>query len=57
MTDMRRMSIAFPDDMDARILEIKKDDRFIRASYSEVVRRILERGLEALEAEQAKESA
>lgn len=45
MTDMRRVTIAIPDDLDKRILELKKDDRFVRGSYSEVVRQILERGL------------
>lgn len=46
MTDMRRVTIAIPDDLDRRILELKKDDRFVRRSYSEVVRQVLERGLE-----------
>lgn len=45
MTDMRRVTIAIPDDLDKRILELKKDDRFVRGSYAEVVRQILERGL------------
>lgn len=45
MTDMRRVTIAIPDDLDKRILELKKDDRFVRVSYAEVVRQILERGL------------
>lgn len=57
MTDMRRVTIAFPDDMDERILALRKEDRFIRCSYSEIVRRILERGFEALEDEQAQDSA
>lgn len=46
MTDMRRVTIAIPDDLDKRILELKKDDRFVRGSYAEVVRQILERGLD-----------
>ena len=57
MTDMRRVTIAFPDAMDERILKLRKENRFIRCSYSEIVRQILERGFEALEAEQAKDSA
>ena len=47
MTDMRRVTIALPDEIDRRILELKKDDRFVRLSYAEIVRRLLERGLEA----------
>lgn len=57
MTDMRRMTISLPDELDKRILALKKDDRFIRCSYSEVARQILERGFEVLEAERAQDSA
>lgn len=45
MTDMRRITIALPDSIDKRILELKKDDKFVRCSYSEIVRQLLERGL------------
>ena len=48
MTDMRRVTIPLPDEIDRRILELKKDDKYIRLSYAEVVRRLLERGLEAV---------
>lgn len=47
MTDMRRVTIPLPDEIDKRILEIKKDDRFIRLSYAEIVRKLLEIGLGA----------
>ena len=46
MTDMRRVTISLPEDIDKRILDMKKDDRFIRDSYSEVCRKLLEKGLE-----------
>lgn len=45
MTDMRRVTISLPDEIDRRILELKKDDRFIRLSYAEIVRKLLESGL------------
>lgn len=45
MTDMRRVTISLPDEIDRRILELKKDDRFVRCSYAEVVRQLLELGL------------
>lgn len=45
MTDMRRVTISLPDDLDRRILDLKKDDRFVRLSYSEIVRRLLLIGL------------
>ena len=47
MTDMRRVTISLPDEIDRRILDLKKDDRFILLSYSEIVRRLLESGLGA----------
>ena len=45
MTEMRRITIALPDELDKRILELRKDDRFVRLSYAEIIRRLLERGL------------
>lgn len=45
MTDMRRITISIPDDIDKKVLELKKDDRFIRASYSEIVRTLILLGL------------
>lgn len=46
MTEMRRITIALPDEIDRRILELRKDDRFVRLSYAEIVRRLLEKGLQ-----------
>ncbi len=51
MTDMRRVTIALPDELDRRILKLKAEDRFVRCSYSEVVRKLLEYGFSLLEAE------
>lgn len=45
MTNMRRVTISLPDDLDRRILELRKDERFIRCSYSDIVRQMLEHGL------------
>ena len=45
MTDMRRITIALPDEIDKRIIALRKDARFIRCSYAEIVRQLLERGL------------
>lgn len=45
MTDMRRITIALPDEIDRRILELRKDDRFVRCSYAEIVRQLLEHAL------------
>lgn len=53
MTDMRRITIALPDEIDKKILELRKDDRFIRCSYAEIVRKVLEQGLIAETADEA----
>jgi len=57
MTDMRRMTISMPDELDRRILELRKDDRFARCSYSEIVRQMLDQGFAALDAERPRDSA
>ncbi|GKH49022.1 hypothetical protein CE91St46_01330 [Eubacteriales bacterium] len=45
MTDMRRVTISLPEEVDKKILDLRKDDRFARCSYSEIVRMVLNRGL------------
>lgn len=58
MTDMRRITISLPNELDKRILDLKKDDRLIRYSYSKLVRQLLELGIEMFKAERAdKDSA
>lgn len=57
MTDMRRVTVSLPDDLDKQILELRKDDRFIRCSYSEIVRQMLDRGFSTFSAEQSQDSA
>lgn len=57
MTDMKRVTISLPEEYDRRILELRKNDRFIRCSYSEIARQLLERGLETINAERAQDSA
>ena len=56
MTDMRRMTVSLPDELDKRILELKKEERFARYSYSEIVRQMLGRGFDLFEAEKARDS-
>lgn len=51
MTDMRRVTISLPEETDKKILELRKDDRVIRCSYSEIVRQIVERGLDMVAAD------
>ena len=49
MTNMKRTSISFPPELAERIISLRKDDRFVRCSYSELVRMLAEYGLETLE--------
>ncbi len=50
MTNMRRVTVSLTKDMDKRILDLKKEDRFARCSYAEVVRQIVEHGLDEVKA-------
>lgn len=50
MTNMKRTTISFPDALTERIFDLRKDDRFKRCSYSELIRQLTEMGLAILEA-------
>lgn len=47
MTDMKRATISIPADLDNAIYELRKDERFARCSYSEIVRQLLAVGMKA----------
>lgn len=47
MTAMKRVSVAIPDELDQKILDLKKKGTG-RESYSEVVRQILDKGLASI---------
>lgn len=49
MTTMKRTTISFPDELTERIFAMRKDDRFTRCSYSELIRMLAEKGLELME--------
>lgn len=51
MTNMKRTSVSLPPELAARIISLRKDDRFIKCSYSELIRMLAEFGLETLERE------
>lgn len=53
MTEMRRISVAIPADLDRRLLEMRKEGRFIRCSYSEIVRRMVYQGMDMEKADEA----
>lgn len=46
MTENWRLSIAIPPELEQRIIELRKEERFCRMSYSELVRHLIVRALE-----------
>lgn len=57
MTNMKRTTVSFPDELTERIFALRKDERFIRCSYSELIRQLAEMGLATLNAEHEQDSA
>ncbi len=47
MTEMKRITVAFDDDIDKGIFELRKKDDYVKCSYSEIVRRLVRIGLQA----------
>lgn len=47
MTDMKRITVSFDDDVDRKILELRKHDDYVKCSYSEIVRKLVKLGLAA----------
>lgn len=48
MANTRRTSVSFPEELSERIYSLRKDDRFTRCSYSDLVRMLAEMGLEMM---------
>jgi metal-responsive CopG/Arc/MetJ family transcriptional regulator len=46
MTDMKRISVSLPDGMVAALDEIKQTDDFSDRPYSELIRTMIQRGLD-----------
>lgn len=53
MENVKRTTISFPTELAERIFALRKDDRFVRCSYSELIRQLTEKGLSLLDAERA----
>ena len=49
MAEMKRMAFVIDEDLERQILEMRKSDRFVRCSVSEIIRELVRRGLEATE--------
>ena len=46
VTNMKRVTVSLPDDVDKRLMKLKQTKKFSKSSYSEVIRQVLQRGLE-----------
>ena len=53
MTNMKRTTVSFPEELTERIFALRKDERFTRCSYSELIRQLAEKGLALLDEEKA----
>lgn len=47
MTNMKRVTITFDESIDNGIFNLRKEEGYIRCSYSEIVRRLVRIGLQA----------
>lgn len=47
MTDMRRITISLPDDLDAAVEVLKKSDQFKGRTYSQIIRYLLDLGVKS----------
>lgn len=47
MTDMKRITISVPEDMEDAIYNLREQDEYRRCSKSEMIRRLVEMGLKA----------
>ncbi|MCD8368288.1 MAG: hypothetical protein LUC48_09750 [Clostridiales bacterium] len=45
MTETRRITISIPADIEAKLIELRKTDEFCRMSWAELIRTMIERGL------------
>lgn len=49
MSNLKRMSISISEEMENKIVELRKTDEFCRCSYTEIIRRLLEAGVKVVE--------
>ena len=48
MTDMKRITISVPEDMEKAIYGLRKHDEYNRCSTSELIRQLVELGLQSV---------
>ena len=47
MTDMRRISVSFPDDISEQLEALKRTDRFAGRPYSDLIRYLVTLGIQS----------
>ena len=52
MTNMRRVTICIPDEINKQILDLRKTDEYVSCTFGEIVRRLVAKGIEATEEEE-----
>lgn len=48
MTDMKRTTVSFPDNIVSELERLKQTDEFKKCTYSEIIRRLVERGVKCI---------
>lgn len=56
MTEMKRLTVSLPNEIKDAIFELRKTEAFGRCSYSEIVRQLVQRGLEQTQEASVKRS-
>ena len=51
MTEMKRMSISLPKDIEQAIIDLRKKDEYCKCSYTEIIRTLIVAGLNSSESE------
>ena len=49
--ETKRMSLSLPRELEAAVIDLRKTDEYCRCSYAEIIRRLMQLGLERIKAE------
>lgn len=47
--DTKRMSISLPPELEQAVIELRKTDRFCRCSYAEIIRQLMQAGIDRMQ--------
>ena len=53
MTDKLRLTVTLPPELEADLIELKKSDKYVRSSFSEIIRDLLTSALATVKGESA----